>query len=341
MTNAAKNLQEGKPVYVADDLWQHTKPPLATMLFIPLSLIDKEILWPLWDLMNMALLIFMALALARMAQKTFPKAPALLVSAIGIFAVTNFYLYEFRYGQYNMLTLAMILGAGLIQNRWSSGFLLVAAGFIKPTNILFLPWVLKERKRPISFMLSAGLCTGALLLIYGMCFGFSAVVADHLTWLKFIGESTEKYLYREVNYGIPSAISHYTNSKALHKALLLVGLLAGFFFAKRKLPSLLQLSYAAILSLALSPMTWWANFCILLPVSIWIIASVIEQVRSDKRLNLNSVVDLLIVYSGTQLIFPSYLPDFIMLNTPRVANPIWVYLFYMAKELYRQRKTPH
>jgi hypothetical protein len=332
--NAAQNLWNGNPVYVESDLWAHTKPPFATLMFLPLTKIDFTVLATLWDTLNILLLFVLTFLICFDLQGRFRQS-LYWTTLVGVLSVMNFWGYELRFGQYNVLTLFFVYIAAKSKNSRIQASFFWVAFFLKPSNLLFLPLILKNTKLR-SFVNSS---LGVMLffaVLYSALFGLKALWVDHFAWLDFMKFATKKYLMREVNYGLPTLIGYLTTASWPQHLLLFASLLWGFHLIKKVSHDIYLFGLLAVLSLVVSPMTWWATFTMALPLHIYLLLRAWECIRSHQLVR--GVLLLVAVYSATQLIFPNFLPDFIMLNVPRLANPNWVYLailLYVSFSKYR------
>ncbi|MBP7843597.1 MAG: DUF2029 domain-containing protein [Proteobacteria bacterium] len=323
---AAQNLWEGLPVYKEDDLWAHTKPPFGTLLFLPLTKISFHLLANLWDALNIFLLFYLSFQFSYDLKRRFNQ-PLLWSTLLGVLLVINFWGYELRFGQYNLLTLFMIyMGSKFKDSRYQAP-LFWAAFFIKPSNLIFLPWVLKKSKSIKEFFEASAISGVFLSGLYVTLFGWKALWVDHFQWLSFMKFATKKYLMREVNYGLPTLIGYITTSSWPQHLLLIMALFWGMVLVRKVNNDVLLFGLLAVLSLIVSPLTWWATFCIALPLHLYLGLRAWEMIRG--RQFFRGIFLLLIIYSATQLIFPNFLPDFIMLNLPRLANPNWIYLMIL------------
>lgn len=333
--NAARRLWQGQEVYPLAALWAHTKPPFATLLFIPLGFLNEQVLVALWDLLNLSVVFALGATFSRELKKSFSTLDAWYSTLVAVFLITNFWGYELRFGQYNLLGLGLLWMAGRYRSAKWSGPLFWTAFFLKPSNLLLLPWILHERKNFKVFVLSSLTALAIYCLTYAAFFGPSQIISDHLQWLKFMKVAIDRYLMREVNYGLPLFIGYLTlDSWPQH--LLLMGTLGfAFYWAKLKKASLHVFGVLAALSIMVSPMTWWATFTLLMPLSLYLIYEALRGLKDGERIRPLGLI--LVVFLGTQLIFRGFLPAPLS-QYPRLANPNLIYLLYVLVETFFSSK---
>jgi len=333
-TKAATNLWNGLKVYDISQQWAHTKPPFATLAFLPLTFLPESILFLFWDLLNLSLFVGLAKIFSNELKKYYPKLDRFYFFLVAMLSCINFWGYELRFGQYNLLGLAMLWAAGRMQSKnWIGQFVGAAlfwmAFFLKPSNLLLLPWVLNERKCTKIFLKQSLAFLLILSGLYSSLFGLNALWADNMEWLNSMPLATQKYLMRDVNFGFPLFFGYFTMSSIPQHFMLLAGLFLGFFWKRLATNSLEYFGVLSALSLMVSPMTWWATFTLLMPLSTYLLVKAYNHFIGDEKLK--GFLYLVIVYLGTQFIFPYSLPGFLR-DYPRLANPNWVYLSYI---LYR------
>lgn len=327
--NAAKRLLAGQNVYLASDLWAHTKPPFATLLFVPLAFVDAVWVQHLWDLLNVALLGLAAFIFAKQMRDDCGW-DLFYLSLLSCFLILNFWGYELRFGQYNVLTMVMIWWGGTTRRFKSMGTLAFwAAFFIKPSNLLFLPWILKNRDFRLKSFLLESLTVGVVFsLVYGLSFGFKELFEHQMDWLKFMKVANDRYLMREVNFGLPLFFGYLTKQYWPHHLLLLGGLVWGYLWARKEASSFKVFGIVSVLSVMVSPMVWWATFVFFMPLSLWIFVTSIERLR-DRQYG-RGFAGLFVVLVSTQLIFPNPLMTFVH----RLSNPNIFYLLYLAWDFH-------
>lgn len=315
---AAHNLETGQPVYSLADANEHTKPPLATALFIPLTHVNAKDLGQCWDGMNIALMLALTFFFARALKLRTPPARATWVLLMLLWLL-NPWNKEIRLGQYNLLTFTFILVAGF-GPRIFSGMLATLAILIKPTNVFFLPWVMKRRPQWRALAAGAGITVIFLSGYYVAHAGWAALFADHQTWLHTLPLSAAKHLHRTDNYGLVRLLDEANAPQALRIAQFAgaaLVLISAYFMDWAT-----ALSAAAIVGIALSPMAWFQNYVLLLPwVALLFSRSFSAQVGWAERTF--SRLALFFLYAGME-IFPAFAGQGLLKQYSDLPIPIWV-----------------
>jgi len=286
LLNAARRFSHGEPVYLLSDVAEHTKPPLLTPLLLALSRVPESLIRSMMDVVIGALPFVVWWQWNRLS----PRQSMLPFWSLGVaFAVLSpVWHAEARLGQYNLLLIVMTLAAAWCSRTEKasiSGILMALGILLKPTQLIFLPWVIASAGASSWKKHFRGFAYGALSvpLVLGSWYmalaGADRLIADHLQWLKFLPQSTLKHIDRLDNYGIPALLSHqgaaWAASPITALAATLLSVVVSVFW-KRPDQSF---QVVAWISLALSPMTWKQNFIVLLPLTL-VLASRLPQVRA-------------------------------------------------------------
>ena len=260
---AVKRMQAGEVFYRLDDNQEHTKPPLGTFLFLPIAHLPQPVLKTVWDV----LLTLSTLCLFWILLKKIPWKSELKLSTLALlaFALTfNNWNSELRCGQFNVLFFTgMLLGA--LYSSTAAGAVFALSLMVKPTFLVFFPWVFLQVPNKKRFFLSATLTVVGLFTLYMAEFGKERFISDHFLYLETAPLSVEKHIERRDNHGLPSLLSSW-NKKASFSSLiqfLSVGLSALIVWrGKNKWRSL---ALIAVLGAFLSPMAWVQNYTLALP----------------------------------------------------------------------------
>jgi alpha-1,2-mannosyltransferase len=319
LLRAAHNLRLGQEVYRLEDYAEHTKPPLVTFLLIPLTHLPLSIVRVAWDLLNVAVLLLMATRLPALGSGEQAKRPAWALPLLGILFVLNNWNAELLLGQYNLLLLGALL---LLSNELLAGLGVFFALALKPTNLIFLPWALRQHACPRR-VFAAALGWGALAACGYLLFrGPRGLLEDHLQWLGFLGDSTFKHLFRADNYGIPSFLARLGfESRALPFSFMLLATGLSTWLALRSRDALEGLALTALLAVALSPMSWNQNYCLMLPLAL-----ALTRRWLDKREAGWILVALVLLYVGTQIYNPTIFGMTLYRELNELRIPLWTSL---------------
>ena len=212
---AAKRMQAGEVFYRLDDNQEHTKPPLGTFIFLPTAYFSKSILKNTWDV----LLTVTTLCLFWVLLKNIPWRSGLRLSTLALlgFAITfNNWNSELRCGQFNALFFTGMLLA-MLYSSWATGLVFSLALLVKPTFLVFAPWLLVYVPNKKRFLWGAVFTVVGLSVLYVAVFGGERFIEDHLLYLKTAPLSSEKHIERLDNHGLPSLLSGW-NKKASFSA---------------------------------------------------------------------------------------------------------------------------
>lgn len=263
---AALRLRVGEPVYRLSDGNEHTKPPLATLAFVPFSYIPQFWLCRLWDLINLC--VFAALVKLIFARFSFGRSPpagTMMVAAI--FVVLTPFNAELRLGQYNLILLLGILFAEFRKAWLGLGVALAFGVLFKPTLLLLFPWAFATAEKRWKVVAGGALAVTVLSGIYCLWPGADRLIVDTLEWLDFLPQSSAKHLLRLDNHGLPSALAVF-GWKA-EKTIVLAGLVLACVVAWTVEDRLASLALGCALCVVSSPMAWVQNYTLLLPAVVW------------------------------------------------------------------------
>lgn len=265
---AAHRLMAAEPVYRLEDTNEHTKPPLATLAFIPFSQIPLFALCRLWDLLNLTgYFLLLQLLLRKMGLPEARKRDWALFATFFLLTPLN---SELRLGQYNLLLLLAVLGSVLGGKPFWAGVAACFAFLFKPTFVLLFPWVFFQVSGRTRFM--GGVLGTALSLaaVYSVVFGPSALIADWTAWSAFLPLSSTKHLLRWDNHGFPSAFAAFSGVSA-EKPLGIFAMVLCAWAAWKSRDPFQSLSIACACMVFFSPMAWLQNFTLLLPAVFWVL----------------------------------------------------------------------
>ena len=319
---AARNFLSGESVYNLNEPLEHTKPPLGTLLFVPLSLFSDPAPQWIWNLVNLCSLAGVLWMAVRRSGGVLSRAEELLIALASVCLVLDQLNVEFLVGQYNIFALWLILLAAesgactggavrgsrlnsVVSGPVASGFFMSLVVLLKPSNLIFVPWMLRSKsnvERMKTLLSAAGLGL-VLACVYVILKGVGPLIADHKAWLDFLGPSTMKHIADIRNLGVPGLISGWVISSALNNVLLLVGLVLAAAVSFLSLPPLVSLTFSILLFLWVSPMTWPQNYSMLVVFFVWIFSRLKNHPSSRSYF----VPALLLFYVTNQLLNYSFL----------------------------------
>jgi hypothetical protein len=295
---AAATLEDGGNVYDLSDANEHTKPPFATLLFVPLTAIPFPWLCRLWDLMNLAAYIGLALIFAR--RCSFDDVPFLAL--LGALWTLNSWNQEIRLGQYNVLTMGAIWWIFRAKRALPAGALYAVAVLLKPTNLFFLPLMVRGQRGKLFPFFSGGAALVVFLgSIYAVRYGAAALRTDHFLWLSTLSQTTAKHFLRFDNYSLLKAVAEISSSTILLNCLRLTLAAAIVLVSLRVREGLAAFALTAILTLFLNPLCWFQNFTLLLPGIIWLFS---ERFKVEGRPAHFMTAAIVFLYLGLQVFNP-------------------------------------
>lgn len=322
---AADNLRAGRPVYDLADANEHTKPPLATELFVPLLDVDRATLGRVWDGMNVLLLVALAYFFVRRLIRRQPPTRRTWV-ILTLLWLLNPWNKEIRLGQYNLLTFAFLLLAAIGRPAFLSGGLAALAVLLKPTNIFFVPWAWKHSPARRTFLWSAAVLTLILALLYVHHAGLHALIDDHRIWLRVLPQSAAKHLHRSDNYGLVRILDEAGGAKWMPTVQLASGALV--LLSAFAADWITGLVIAGIFAILLTPMAWFQNYVLLLPLVVQLFARGFSPQANfgEKWFARLALVSL---YLGLQ-IFPALAGQGILKSYSDLPVPLWSLLIATA-----------
>ena len=267
---AAERLSSGNPVYQLEDLDAHTKPPFCTLLFLPLHHLNFFWLERIWDLINLSVFVGLAIFFAKQFESDHTRSDPFRLALLGILFTLSSWNAEIRLGQFNVIGMGLILVAALAKPAALRSLALFVAMLLKPTNIIFLPWIARFGKNPFRLVLGTTIWGIFFSAIYCFHFGTEAFIKDHQSWLAYLGPSSAKHIIRLDNLGLPSASALLLGNSFQNFFLGLGVILTGFISWKWPRSPWPAFSLAAVMVVIFSPMAWPQNYSLLLPLVIWI-----------------------------------------------------------------------
>ena len=255
-----------------------TYPPVAALLFWPishLSVFTGQILWNAINLVALLALIALSVAAARSRR----PAPSDWRAALLLLTPFALLLYPVRsdlaLGQINLLLVLMILADLTTGLSWRShsfphGVLVGLAAAVKLTPLVFIPYLVLSRqwRAARNATLTFVLATGALF-----------VVSPHASWSYFTEDALDVKRVGDSltvgNQALHAAIIRAHLSPApmlfgLIEAVVLCGGVAIAAVAYRRSSRLLAVLVCAATGLMLSPISWLHHYVWIVPAVLWL-----------------------------------------------------------------------
>jgi alpha-1,2-mannosyltransferase len=255
-----------------------TYPPLAGLLFWPISHLSVFAGQVLWDAINLAALIaLIAVSIAaarsgRLGSSDWRTALALLLPvALLLYPVRS----DLALGQINIVLILMIAVDLTTELSWRGhsfphGVLIGLAAAIKLTPLVFIPYLVVSRQ-----WRAAGNATLSFILVTGALFAIS----PHASWVYFTKDAFDVQRVGNSltvgNQALHAAIirAHLSPSSALFdliEVVVLCGGLAVAAVAYRHSSRLLAVLVCAATGLLLSPISWLHHYVWIVPALIWL-----------------------------------------------------------------------
>lgn len=267
------------PLYRAEDEhYQFKYLPAFAVLAIPAALLPLPAAKALWFAASVALLCaLLALSLALLPSR---RKPGWLLVTATVVVMAKFYGHELVLGQVNILFATILLLAVHLarRDRDSGAGLLVALGVvIKPYAVIFLPWFAARGSARAAGAAGAGIALA--LALPAVVYGAHATAVLHQDWWRTVTESTAPNLLNADNVSIAAMYAKWLGPGpfaarlAVGTALVLLGVAAGVFATRRRVPAPEGLEAALLLTLVplLSPQGWDYVFLVSTPAVMYLV----------------------------------------------------------------------
>jgi alpha-1,2-mannosyltransferase len=264
-----------------------TYPPLAALLFWPISHLSVFAGQVLWDAINLAALVaLIAVSIAaarsrRLASSDWRTALMLLLpAALLLYPVRS----DLALGQINIVLTLMIVADLATGLSWRShsfphGVLVGLAAAVKLTPLVFIPYLVVSRQ-----WRAARNATLTFVLVTGALFA----VSPHTSWAYFTKDAFDvKRVGNSLTIGnqaLHAAIirAHLSPSSALSyfiEAVVFCGGMAVATMAYRHSSPLLAALVCAATGLLVSPISWLHHYVWIVPALIWLVAGTDRPAR--------------------------------------------------------------
>jgi hypothetical protein len=284
---AARVLHQENPYNPADGHYIYKYSPSFAVLVAPMGLFPlfpAQVLW----LLGMCVCLFLILRWSK-GMILGDKPPPAYLYLLTLLATSRFWVREFWLGQTDLLMLLFIFLFILCSNRGrnlGAGLFLALSAAIKPTSLIFLPYLLyKRRFSPIGWSAAFGT---ALFLLPSLIYGASGDLRLFSDWKAIMSSSSPPLVQAFVNQSLfgmfhrflvgPSSVSLLILDAGLVNLLAgacAVGLFLGLIFLSRRLkpakdgfvqePETVEYCLLLIFVALFSPLGWFQNFISSLP----------------------------------------------------------------------------
>lgn len=266
-----------------------TYPPLAALLFWPVSHLSITAGQILWDAVNLAALVTL-IAVSIAAARARPLASSDWRTALVLLLPVALLLYPVRsdlaLGQINIVLILMIVADLSTTLSWRGrsfphGLLVGLAAAIKLTPLVFIPYLLVTRqwRTARNAILTFALVTGALF-----------AVSPHGSWEYFTKDAFDvKRVGNSLTIGnqtLHAAIvrAHLSHSSVLFDLVAAVVLCGGVAIAAaayQHSSRFLAVLVCAATGLLLSPISWLHHYVWIVPALIWLVAGKDRPARGE------------------------------------------------------------
>lgn len=329
--DAATRMRSAELVYDTAEYHTHTKPPLTTLAFVPLSILPRFYAERVWDLLT----LFAIAGCIGWTLSVLPKSAGVSKSAVGFLAFCctfNSFNAELIFGQFNVLLLLAAMAAVFSSKMIPAGAAYAFSLFFKPTQVVFAPPILKARSQRVAFWKfgAGGIAAMALLaLAYGLFLGWDRLVSDHLAWWAKAGGVTPIHVARDDNNGLPSLLASWGMAPGRWWLFQLAGIAFAFFVSLKIKDKFASFALIAAATVVCSPMAWRYVYVLAFPLICWMWAECLAG-RSRKVLGFGIAA----YFWGTQFYNPELLKVPLLAALFPDRPPLWGLLVAMFSALW-------
>lgn len=264
-----------------------TYPPLAALLFWPISGLPTyagKLIWDAVDLVALAALLAVSVAAARARpiERADWRTALILVFPVGLllYPVTN----DLQLGQINLVLVLMIVADLVVGVSWRGkrlprGLLTGLAAALKLTPLIFVPYLLATRQWRAA---------RNMVLTFVAATGVMFAVAPRASWAYY-----SKDAYDVTRVGNELSIGNQTLKASILRAhlslphslvdLALVLMVGGGItlatLAYRRSSPLLGVLLCAATGLMISPISWNHHYVWIVPALVWLVAGIDRPAR--------------------------------------------------------------
>jgi alpha-1,2-mannosyltransferase len=264
-----------------------TYPPLAALVFWPISDLSTyagKLIWDAVDLVALTALIAVSIAAARARplERADWRTALILVFPVGLllYPVSN----DLQLGQINLVLVLMIVADLVVGVSWRGkrlprGVLTGLAAALKLTPLIFIPYLLATRQwRAARNMVTAFIAATGLMF----------VVAPRASWSYFTKDAYDvKRIGNELSIGnqtLQASIlrAHWPFPHSLIDLALVLTVAVGIALAAlayRRSSPLLGVLLCAATGLMVSPISWNHHYVWIVPALVWLVAGVDRPAR--------------------------------------------------------------
>jgi hypothetical protein len=261
--DAAKRLSYGEELYPFSEYLPHTKSPLATFAFTPLTILPTPVLDRLWDWMLVAFMVWLfAWASRQVAVRSVSRAKLAIAVLFTTFNPLN---TEIAYGQFNLLLLLAAVSSVYGAQQPLSGAAFAFSVFFKPTQIVYLPWIARFHSHRLRWFVGGVVGVALTTILYCMVHGASTLVEHFRVWASQTGSVTPYHLGRPDNYGLPSLFVFMGMPASYWPVFQLLGLVGAYFICRKVSNAFEALAWTSCLTVIVSPMAWLHVYVLTVP----------------------------------------------------------------------------
>lgn len=264
-----------------------TYPPLAALLFWPISGLSTytgKLVWDAVDLVALTALIAVSIAAARARPlaRTDWRTALMLVFPVGLllYPVMN----NLQLGQINLVLVLMIVSDLVLGVSWRGkqlprGILTGIAAALKLTPLVFVPYLLITRQWRAA---------RNMVVAFAVATGLMFAVAPSASWLYFTKDAYDvKRVGNDVSIGnqtLQAAIlrAHLSLPHSLVDLAMVVVAVGGITLAAlayRRSSPLLGVLLCAATGLMISPISWNHHYVWIVPALVWLVAGADRPAR--------------------------------------------------------------
>lgn len=263
VVDAASRLARGETLYPYSEYLPHTKSPLATFVFTPLTALPTPVLDRLWDLMLVACMVSLfAWASKQVAVQSVSRAKLAVAVLLTTFNPLN---TEIAFGQFNLLLLlAAVVSVYGARRPWS-GAVFAYSVLFKPTQIVFLPWIARFNSQRRRWLLSGVVAVTSIAVLYCARHGVGPLIEHFQVWATQTGSLTPYHLGRPDNYGLPSLFVYLGMPAHCWPAFQILGLVGSYLICRRVTDVFEALAWTSCVTVIVSPMAWLHVYVLTVP----------------------------------------------------------------------------
>ncbi len=297
--DAAARLAHGEELYPYSEYLPHTKSPLATFVFTPLTFLPTPVLDRLWDLALVACMVWLFAWASRQVGVQSVSRAKLAVAVL--FTTFNPLNTEIAYGQFNLLLLLASVVSVYAARQSLSGALFAFSIFFKPTQIVYLPWIARFNAHRMRWFLSGVAGVTLTTILYCAFHGAGTLVEHFRIWASQTGAVTPYHLGRPDNYGLPSLFVYFGMPASYWPVFQLLGLVSAYLVCRKVSNAFEALAWTSCITVIVSPMAWLHVYVLTVPF-VFLLWKRFFDAPKDRAVVLAAIA---VYYWGTEFFNPT------------------------------------